>query len=223
VEASGKAPLRIRGVTKTWPRIERAVLDAVDLDCEPGTLTWLGGDNGAGKTTLLRVACGMIAPDEGTVEVEGFEQDLEPRECKRRMGFLSAGNSGLHARLTTRQQLDFWSRIAMVAPARRAAAVDGALERFGLSHLAKRRLDRISMGERQRVRIAMAFLHEPTVVLLDEPRNSLDPAGLQVLVECVADLRARGGAALWCSPTGEIPGAAVDVALMVSDGRLEPA
>jgi len=154
--------------------------------------------------------------------VGGQDLEREPRNCKRRLGFLSAGNTGLYARLTARQQLEYWSRISFVPRAERAAVVAEAIDRFGLVALADQRLDRISMGERQRVRMAMTFLHRPSVVLLDEPRNSLDRNGLALLASTLSEHRARGGAAIWCSPSGERPEIAPDVELVVSAGRIGP-
>jgi ABC-type multidrug transport system ATPase subunit len=122
-----------------------------------------------------------------------------------------------------RQQLEYWSRLAFVPARERQRVVEDAIQRFGLRQLADSRLDRISMGERQRVRIAMAFLHAPDLVLLDEPRNSLDSAGLALLVGSVEELRSRGGAALWCSPSGDTLPLAADSALVVRDGQLEAA
>jgi ABC-type multidrug transport system ATPase subunit len=215
-------PLRLLGVTKGWPKRARPVLDSVDLELRDGTLTWVSGDNGAGKTTLLRIACGLLAPDRGRVAVRHFDLETEPRECKRLLGFLPAGSSGLYARLTARQQLDYWSRLAFVPSHARERVVLDAVEQFGLTAYAERRLDRISMGERQRVRLAMAFMHAPELVLLDEPRNSLDSAGLALLADAVERLRGRGGAALWCSPPVDPPPLAADVELLVRNGQLEP-
>lgn len=216
-------PLRLLGISKTWRKRTRPVLHGVDLELGEGALTWVSGDNGAGKTTLLRIACGLLAPDQGRVAVRQFDLEAEPRQCKRRLGLLPAGSSGLYARLTTRQQLDYWSRLAFVAARERERVVLDAIERFGLTALAESRLDRISMGERQRVRLAMAFMHAPDLVLLDEPRNSLDSAGLALLIDAIEDLRSRGGAALWCSPSGDAPPPTADAELFMRNGRVEPA
>ena len=213
-------PLRLDGVTKSWRGRERPVLDAVDLELAPGSTTWLRGDNGAGKTTLLRIVCGILAADRGRVEVAGADIAREPAAAKRRTGFLAAGSSGLYARLTVVQQLELWSRLAWIPPDRRRASVVDAVNRFGLASLARRRLDRISMGERQRVRLAMTFLHEPRLVLLDEPRTSLDAAGLELLAAAARDACAQGAAVLWCSPTGEAPPGDVAGELIVADGRV---
>jgi ABC-type multidrug transport system ATPase subunit len=223
VNATDSLPLRLRGVTKTWRGWPRPVLEDVDLELSPGTFAWVSGDNGAGKTTLLRIVCGLLAPDRGEVSVRAFDLERDPRECKRRLGFLAAGSSGLYARLTARQQLEYWARLAFVPGERRERVVADAVARFGLADLAARRLDRISMGERQRVRLAMAFMHAPDLVLLDEPRTSLDSAGLALLTGAVDDLRRRGGAVVWCAPSGEEQPLAPDVDLVVRDGGLEPA
>jgi ABC-type multidrug transport system ATPase subunit len=212
--------LRLEKVTKTWKGRATPVLDAVDLELGAGTVTRLEGDNGAGKTTLLRIVCGLLVPDQGRVLVDRFDLSRESRECRRRIGFLAAGSSGLYARLTARQQLDFCASLAFVAGRERARVVDQAIERFALGAFATRRLDRISMGERQRVRLAMTFLHRPELVLLDEPRTSLDAAGLRLLTDAIDELRARDGSVIWCAPSGEPFPASADEHLVVRAGSI---
>lgn len=214
------AALELRGVTKTWRSRSEPVLDDVALTLQPGGLAWLAGGNGAGKTTLLRIASSLLRPDHGTVLIGGRQLDEHPRECKRELGFLAAGTSGLYARLTVRQQLDYWSRLSFILPGERDAAIDAAITRFALEPFASRRLDRMSMGERQRVRLAMAFAHGPRIALLDEPRNSLDDVGIELLARVVGEHRATGGAVLWCSPLGDRPSVACDTALLLRGGKL---
>jgi heme ABC exporter ATP-binding subunit CcmA len=213
--------LLISAVTKRWPRQDQPVLRDIDLELAAGELAWLTGDNGAGKTTLLRIVAGLITPDVGHVSVCGLESRSSRRPYQQHIGLLTAGNSGLYARMTVRQNLDYWARLALVAAGQRNARVEEALDRFGLGELARRRMDRMSMGQRQRVRIAMTFLHQPTLVLLDEPANSLDDEGCAVLVEAIDDHKRSGGTALWCSPGGDAPGAAVERRLRLTGGRLE--
>jgi ABC-2 type transport system ATP-binding protein len=99
--------------------------------------------------------------------------------------------------------------------------VDLALQNFGLQEFADRRVDRMSMGQRQRIRLAMAFLHEPRVLLLDEPRNSLDDEGYALLNEQSAQAAARGATVLWCSPRGEDRVIECDASYSLLEGRLE--
>jgi ABC-2 type transport system ATP-binding protein len=96
-----------------------------------------------------------------------------------------------------------------------------SLRRFDLEELAERRVDRMSMGQRQRIRLAMAFLHEPRVLLLDEPRNSLDEDGYELLGEQIERAAGDGAAVLWCSPRGEDRVLACDAGYTLEDGRLE--
>jgi ABC-2 type transport system ATP-binding protein len=199
----------------------RAVLDGASLTLEPGRVSWLGGVNGAGKTTLLRIACGLVAPHRGSVALDGLDPWHDREAFQRRLGFLSAGNGGLYARLTVHQHLRMWADLAYIPRARRAEAIDAATKGMALGELAERRVDRLSMGQRQRVRIAMTFLHEPDVVLLDEPKTSLDEAGIELLSAAIDAHAARGGAMLWCSPSLALGELRHDAAHVLRDGRIE--
>lgn len=213
--------LLVSSVTKRWPRQHDPVLRDIDLELGAGELAWLTGDNGAGKTTLLRIIAGIIAPDTGRVGVCGLESGSARRAYQQRIGLLTAGNSGLYARMTVRQHLDYWARLALVAPSDRRKRVEESIERFTLGALVGRRMDRMSMGQRQRVRIAMAFLHRPQLILLDEPTNSLDDEGYAVLVGALEEHRGFGGSTVWCSPGGDLPSTPVERRLRLVSGRLE--
>ncbi len=212
--------LVLDGVSKCWGNL--TVLDQVDLVLEPGQVAWVGGDNGAGKTTLLRIASGLILPDGGHVELCGLSSEHDRRHFYRQLGVLAAGDRGLYARLTVRQNLEFAAGLALLPRARRRQAIATSLERFDLGALAERRVDRMSMGQRQRSRLALTFLHEPTVVLLDEPRTSLDESGLGLLAAALEELTARRGAAVWCSPVGDEPSIKIDSSFVLRDGKLKP-
>jgi ABC-type multidrug transport system ATPase subunit len=213
--------LTITGVSKTWPGQDVPVLAHVDLRAERGTTTAVVGRNGAGKTTLLRIAAGLIGPDAGRVEVAGIQADLDRTAYQRRIGFLSAGNSGLSARLKVEHHLDLWTRLALMPRRERRGAMEEAVETFALAPLCGRRVDRLSMGQRQRLRVALAFTHRPDVVLLDEPTNSLDDEGIAVVAAALDSLHGRGGAAVICLPSGTQQALPVDRTLVLTDGILE--
>ena len=217
--APGQA-LELRGIEKAWG--SRRVLDRVDIRIEPGAAVHVSGRNGSGKTTLLRIAAGLIEPDAGRVSLDGLHPIRDRRAYQRRLGFLSAGDRGLYARLGVRDHLTLWARLAFVPRRDTRSVVDRALDRFGLGELACRRVERLSMGQRQRVRLAGALLHDPTLILLDEPRNSLDGDGLALLAGLLEQHRANGGAIVWCCPTGERAELAFDAAYELSGGRLSP-
>jgi ABC-2 type transport system ATP-binding protein len=220
---TGPAALAVTAVSKRWPAQPAPVLDRVSVRVERGTTTAIVGRNGAGKTTLLRVAAGLIAADSGRVEVGGFDVERDRAAFQRQVGLLSAGNSGLYARLKVEHHLDMWTRLALMPRRERRDAIDEAIELFDLGPLCGRRVDRLSMGQRQRLRLALCFAHRPSLALLDEPATSLDEDGVALVANALATLRARGGAAVVCIPTGSQQAIPVDTTLALESGVLEEA
>jgi len=179
---------------------DRPILEGASLELHRGRVAWLGGSNGAGKTTLLRVACGLITADRGEVSLEGPHPVRDRRAYQRRLGFLTAGNGALYARITVADHLRFWSDVAFIPPRERDAAIARVVEELDLEPILRSRTERMSMGQRQRARIAMAILHSPDVLLMDEPHTSLDDDGLEMVAGVLRRHVEAGGAALWCSP-----------------------
>ncbi len=214
------AILQLTNVHHRWRSNRPPILLGVDLKLFPGTVTWIGGRNGVGKTTLLRIAAGILIPQMGEVRLLGLHPISDRGAFQRRLGYLSAGDRGLYARMSVRQHLDYWARLAYVPRRDRSRHVDEGLAAFGLEPMASQRVDRMSMGQRQRVRLAMAFLHRPEVILLDEPRNSLDEDGYQLLNEQIEAAASRGAAVLWCSPRGEEKVLDLDASYALEDGHL---
>jgi ABC-2 type transport system ATP-binding protein len=219
--AGASPPLRLEQVSKRWRKAPGSVLDQVDLTLPAGSLTWVGGRNGAGKTTLLRIAAGVIMPDAGRVTSCGIDPERHRRAFQGRVGFLSTGTSGLYARLTVREHLEYQSKLDLLRPAEARDVIEREFTRFNLEEIDGRRVDRLSMGQRQRLRLAMVMLRAPRLLLLDEPSNSLDAEGVAILHAAVADVTRGGGAVLWCSPTGERHTLPFDRRLHLADGRLE--
>ena len=195
--------LSLEDITKRWG--SDVVLEGIDLVLRAGVVTGVAGDNGAGKTTLLRIACGIFAPERGSVRFRGADIERRRIAYHREIGVLSAGDRGLYARLTVQQNLAFWSGVAGLPRRQRECRIGEVLSEFALDELAHRRVDRLSMGQRQRVRLAATFLHEPLIVFLDEPRTSLDEVGVSLLAGALDRLTDRGGAALWVSHESKEP------------------
>jgi sodium transport system ATP-binding protein len=219
-QEAGRTLFAMNGVSKRWPK-GPVVLQDVNLELAAGSVTWIGGTNGAGKTTLLRVAAGLIRPDAGSITLDGLDPERQRDEFQRRLGFISAVSVGLYARLTVRDHIDFWARLFYLPRNARREAEDRVAELFGLTELLERRVDRLSMGQRQRVRLGSVFVHDPDVVLLDEPHNSLDEPGLDMLRTAMEHIVERGGAVAWASPFTEGTHLPVDRRYRVSGGQVE--
>jgi ABC-2 type transport system ATP-binding protein len=167
---------------------------------EPGETFGLLGANGAGKTTFVRCVTGWLLPSAGTVLVDGLSPSREPDAVKARMGFVPE-TSRLYPELRVRGFLRFAGGARGLAGARLAAAVDRVIERFGLAEVAGRLVGHLSKGFQQRVSLAQAFLHDPPLLIVDEPTGGLDPvqqegvrsllrdaAGARTVLLCTHDL-----------------------------------
>jgi ABC-2 type transport system ATP-binding protein len=222
--SAGVARLELRGVAKRWRSDDAPLFARLYLQLAPGTLAGVEGRNGGGKTTLLRIVAGMIDADEGTVRLDELSPTRDRREYQRRIGFLSAGSTGLYGRLTVLQHLDYWARLSLLTTEERASRIEWALGRFELEETAARRANRMSMGQRQRLTLALTFLHAPTLVLLDEPWNSLDGQGIELANAVVTEFVAQGGSSIICVPSGhELELAHAHARYALEDGELRRA
>ena len=151
-----------------------AALSQVSFRVERGSIVGFLGPNGAGKTTTLRILSTYLTPDAGAAMVAGFDVSSSPMEVRRRLGYLPE-HPPLDLDATVREYLGFCASLRGVPRAKRTAAVSGVIERCGLSSGAHRRNGNLSKGYRQRVGLAQALVHDPEVVILDEPTVGLDP------------------------------------------------
>ncbi|MBE3590641.1 MAG: ABC transporter ATP-binding protein [Firmicutes bacterium] len=177
--------IRFEHVTKRYgPR--RGVED-VSFEVRRGEIVGLLGPNGAGKTTTLRLLTGYLPPMSGRILVDGLDIEEEPFAVRRRIGYLP-DNPPLYPEMTVRAYLHFAAALRDVPGRLRAARVDAALERFGLGDVAGRLIGRLSRGYRQRVGLAQAVVHDPDVLVLDEPTVGLDPRQVSEMRETIRSL-----------------------------------
>ena len=173
---------------KHWPSAPAPVLDDVGLEVSAGECIAVTGRNGAGKTTLLRIAAGLIIPDAGDVRIGGLDLERDRTACQRRIGFLSAGNTGLYARLSVERAPRLLGAAADdPASTREARRSSSVIERFELARALRPPRRPALDGAAPAVRLALAFLHGPVLVLLDEPRSSLDEEGAALLRDAVLE------------------------------------
>ena len=166
-------------------------LTRLSLTVERGEVLALLGPNGAGKTTTVRLLNGILTPDHGSATVLGFDVTHQGDEVRRRTGVLTE-NAGLDDRLTTRENLVFTARVRGFSATAANQRVDDLLERFGMTDRADDQTQGFSTGQRKRVALARALLHDPEVLFLDEPTSGLDPAGTRDVIDLIQSLAEEG-------------------------------
>ncbi len=181
-------------LVKTFPGVH--AVDDVSFVVQPGEIVGLLGPNGAGKTTTLRMLAGILTPDSGRVLVGDVDMREAPLVAKRRLGFLT-GDTQLYQRLSTREVLQFFGRLYDMDDATLASRIDRLVDELDMRSFADRPCGTLSSGQKQRANIARAFLHDPDVLILDEPTTALDVISGQFIVEAIRRERAAGRAVLF--------------------------
>jgi ABC-2 type transport system ATP-binding protein len=177
----------VRGLTKAYGG--RVVVDHVDLRLQAGRICGFLGPNGSGKTTTIRMLCGLLTPDAGEGQCLGLDMRREAAAIKRQVGYMTQ-KFGLYDDLSIRQNLDFVARLFEL-PQRRAR-VDEALERLGLATRQHQLAGALSGGWKQRLALAACLLHEPRLLLLDEPTAGVDPKARREFWEQIRRLADEG-------------------------------
>jgi sodium transport system ATP-binding protein len=184
----------VRGLSKVYVDPaggEIAAADDVTLSCAAGEIFGLLGPNGAGKTTTLRCLATILTPTRGGATIAGFDLLREPEAVRRSIGFLS-GTTGIYARLTPRETLRFFGAMYGGHGEELEARVERTLAMFDVTSYADRPNDRLSTGMKQRVGLARAVVHDPPVLILDEPTTGLDPVVSRTVEQAVRGLADAG-------------------------------
>ncbi|HSX93727.1 MAG TPA: ABC transporter ATP-binding protein [Hydrogenophaga sp.] len=177
----------VRGLSKSFG--SHVVVDRIDLQVGRGRIVGFLGPNGSGKTTTMRMLCGLLTPDAGEGRCLGLDFRRQAREIKRQVGYMTQ-RFGLYEDLSIRENLDFIARLFSM-PGRRAA-VDQALQRLGLASRAQQLAGSLSGGWKQRLALAACLLHEPRLLLLDEPTAGVDPKARRDFWDEIHRLAAEG-------------------------------
>jgi ABC-type multidrug transport system ATPase subunit len=212
--------VRIRGLRRTFPLPgggTLAAVDGIDLDVAPGEILGLLGPNGAGKTTTLRVLATLTTPTEGTAEVGGHDVVRDPEGVRRALGYLSP-DAGLPPRLTARESLRLFAALYDVRPA--GPAIDRAVRHMGIGDFLDRRVDTLSTGMGQRLRIACATLHAPRVLVLDEPTLGLDAVATRDLLATIQAARDGGAAVVLSTHMVDDAARVCDRVAVIDRGRI---
>jgi sodium transport system ATP-binding protein len=175
---------------------EVTALDGVSLEVRAGEVVGLLGPNGAGKTTTLRILAGILTPTEGWVSIGNRDNQKYALQTKQNIGFLS-GDTQLYQRLTAREVLYYFGRLYQMEEQRLRQRVELLIEELEMRSFVSRPCGTLSSGQKQRANIARAFLHEPGVLILDEPTMALDVVSGQFIVEAIRRQRSAGRAILF--------------------------
>jgi sodium transport system ATP-binding protein len=191
----------------------------VTFDAPDGAITGLLGPNGAGKTTLLRIIATLVVPDAGQAQVDGLDAVADRYAVRARIGVLSDAR-GLYARLTARENVRYYGALHGLSGAPLEERIDALFATLGLSPIADRRAAGFSQGERMKVAIARALVHDPDTILLDEPTNGLDIMSVRMLRAELRALRAQGKCLLFSSHVMQEVAALCDRIVVLSQGRV---
>ena len=191
-------------------------LDGLSFTVEPGQLFGFVGPNGAGKTTTMRIILGVLEPDAGSVRWHGAPVDLATRA---RFGYMPE-ERGLYPKMRVRDQLAYFASLHGLSRPDALTATDGWLERLGIADRARDRVEALSLGNQQRVQLGAALVHDPELLVLNEPFSGLDPVGVDVLSGVLRELADGGVPVLFSSHQLELVERLCESVAIVKDGRL---
>lgn len=206
--------LELDGVSRAYGA--RVALDGLSFAVAEGQVFGFVGPNGAGKTTAMRIVLGVLRPDAGVVRWRGAPVDAATR---RRFGYMPE-ERGLYPKMRVRAQLVYLARLHGLTARAASAAADRWIARLGLTERADERVEKLSLGNQQRVQLAAALVHGPDVLVLDEPFSGLDPVGVDVMSGVLGEQAARGVPVLFSSHQLELVERLCEAVAIVKDGRL---
>lgn len=194
IEMDMETAIKIENATKIFypPKADPVVaVDDLSLDVRTGEIFGLLGPNGAGKTTTLRMISTMLKPTSGKLSVAGYDTVEQADEVRRMLGFLS-GNTGLYKNLTAREMVEFFGRLYGMSEPELAERTDNIFDFLDMTEFADTRCDALSSGTVQKVNIARTVIHDPPILVFDEPTVGLDVMVARTLINFINDLRISG-------------------------------
>jgi ABC-2 type transport system ATP-binding protein len=209
--------IRARGLRREFGQL--VAVDDVSVSVPDGTILALLGPNGAGKTTTVRLLAGLLAPTAGEAMVAGCDVRADPAGVRARIGLVT-DSPGLHDQMTPAAYLDFFGRVYGLDADMRRRRIDELLCLFELHGVRKTRMAGFSRGMQQKVALARALLHEPTVVFLDEPTAGLDPLGARTVRELIVGLKDSSRSIVLCTHDLDEAERLADTVAILRQGRI---
>ncbi|MFJ7939475.1 ATP-binding cassette domain-containing protein [Peribacillus sp. NPDC096622] len=214
--------IEIHEITKTFQdkKLFITALKHVSLDVRKGQIVGLLGENGAGKTTLLRSIATLLTPTNGYINVAGFDTIDNPNEIKKRIGVLFGGETGLYDRLTTRENLAYFATLYGLSKHETKVRIEELAVMFGMKDYLDRKVGGFSKGMRQKVAISRTLIHDPDIILFDEPTTGLDITSSNVFRQLVLELKQQGKTIIFSSHIMEEVTLLCDSVAMMHKGEL---
>ncbi|MYA17466.1 MAG: ATP-binding cassette domain-containing protein [Gammaproteobacteria bacterium] len=209
--------IEVEGLVKRFGKVE--ALRGVDFAAADGQITGLLGPNGAGKSTTLRILCTVLKAGGGTARVGGIEVHDDPMAVRRRIGVLPH-NSNLYGNLSARENVAYYAALQGLRDPALTTAVDRTVARLGIEPFAHRRAKGFSQGQRLRVALARALVHDPGTLILDEPTNGLDVMATRVLRDVIRERRNSGSCVLFSSHIMQEVAVLCDRIAIVAEGKV---
>ena len=209
--------IRVEEVHKSFGKVQ--AVRGVSFEAPDGRITGLLGPNGAGKSTTLRILYTVLKPDSGTAKIDGHDVVNDGLAARRCTGALPHG-SGLYPHLTARENIAYYAKLCGMDSRQLDEKVDRIIEMLDIRDFASRKTKGFSQGERTRVALARALVHDPRNVILDEPSNGLDVMATRALRELILRLKSDGRCVLFSSHVMQEVAALCDDIVIIADGRV---
>jgi sodium transport system ATP-binding protein len=214
--------IEARGLSKRFHDKKRGEIRAVDnvsFRCEPGHIYGLLGANGAGKTTTLRILATILEPTDGTALVCGFDVVEDPEKVRANVGFLSTATA-LYPRLTAQELVEYFGRLNGLDEATLKKRIDDIFNRLDMNGFRDRRCDKLSTGMKQKTSIARTLVHDPPVMIFDEPTLGLDIMTARTITAFIRECRDRGKTVIFSTHIMSEVEKLCDVIGIIHDGKL---
>jgi sodium transport system ATP-binding protein len=209
--------IQVQGLSKSFGKV-KAVHNA-SFSAADGRITGLLGPNGAGKSTTLRMLYTLLKPDEGSAQVDGFDVRQSPIEVQRRIGVL-ADARGLYPRLTSRENIRYYGRLHGLEGGTLEKRIEVLLTLLDMQSIADRKTEGFSTGEKLKVAIARALIHNPKNIMLDEPTNGLDVMSTRAMRQFILRFRDEGKCVLFTSHIMQEVAALCDQIVVIANGEI---
>lgn len=214
--------IETRGLCKVFQDKKRGAIRAVDnvsFMCKPGQIYGLLGANGAGKTTTLRMLATILEPTDGTAIVCGHDVIDEPQKVRANVGFLSTATA-LYPRLTSREMVEYFGRLNGLDESTLKKRVDDVFSRLDMNSFTDRRCDKLSTGMKQKTSIARTLVHDPQVMIFDEPTLGLDIMTARTIIGFIRECRHRGKTVIFSTHVMSEVEKLCDVVGIIQSGKL---